>query len=94
MKYFETIDEATAEYLYKQGLSQRELTAEVQEYVSTFSALKPKKAAAVMEQMGSDKMDLVVKTLKAMNVDERADILGAMSDEFAAKIAKLMDPDA
>lgn len=93
MKYFESIDEATAEYLYKQGLAQQEITAEIQDYVSTFSTMKPKKAASVMEEM-TDKMDLVVRTLKAMSVEERADIMEAMSDEFAAKIAKLMDPDA
>ena len=93
MKYFESMDEATAEYLYKQGLNQQEVTAEVQEFVSTIAKLKPKKAASIMEQM-TDKMDLVVKTLKAMSVEERAAILEQMDDDFAAKIIKLMDPDA
>lgn len=93
MKYFESIDEATAEYLYKQGLNQQEVSAEIQEYVSMFAELKPKKAASIMEEM-TDKMDLVVKTLKAMSVESRADIIEQMDDEFAAKIAKLMDPDA
>ncbi len=90
-KYYESIDAANAAELYKQVVKQTEEDKEVQDYVNTYANMKPKQAAAAMELMG-DKMDLVAKILKKMDVESRAKIMDAFSSDFAAKITKIMEP--
>ncbi|MDO4513596.1 MAG: hypothetical protein Q4B72_06120 [Lachnospiraceae bacterium] len=91
LKYFESIDPATAETLYKQVVAQVQAEKEVQDYASAYAAMKPKEAAAIFEAM-TDNLELAAKILDAMSDDDRGKILGAMDSEVAARITKIMDP--
>lgn len=94
-KYYEDMDPATAEYLYKQVVSQLEESKEIQEYAATYAQMKPKAAAEMFEKMDKDKdIKLVAKILKSMSSESRAKIMDAMDAEFAAKLTKIMDPDS
>lgn len=92
-KYYEEMDPATAEYLYKQVVIQMQESQKIQDYVNTYgsSGMKPKQAAGVFEKM-TDNLPLVARILNAMSVEDRGAILGAMDSEIAAKLTKLMDP--
>lgn len=92
-KWYEEMDPATAEALYKQVVVQMEESKEVQEFASTYSAMEPKRAAAIFNEM-TDNLELVAKILNAMKTDARGDILGAMDTEVAARLTKIMDPDS
>ena len=92
-KYYESMDPATAEYIYKQVVTQLQESQEVQDYAAAYSALKPKQAAAIFEQM-TNNLDLAARILKVMSADDRGAILGAMNSEVAAKITKIMDPES
>ena len=92
-KYYESVDPATAEYIYKQVVTQLQESQEVQDYAAAYSAMKPKQAAAIFEQM-TNNLDLAARILKVMSADDRGAILGAMNSEVAAKITKIMDPES
>ncbi len=92
-KYYESMDPATAEYIYKQVVTQLQESQEVQDYAAAYSAMKPKQAAAIFEQM-TNNLDLAARILKVMSADDRGAILGAMNSEVAAKITKIMDPES
>ena len=92
-KYYESMDPATAEYIYKQVVTQLQESQEVQDYAAAYSAMKPKQAAAIIEQM-TNNLDLAARILKVMSADDRGAILGAMNSEVAAKITKIMDPES
>lgn len=92
-KYYESMDPATAEYIYKQVVTQLQESQEVQDYAAAYSAMKPKQAAAIFEQMTSN-LDLAARILKVMSADDRGAILGAMNSDVAAKITKIMDPES
>lgn len=92
-KYYEQMDPATAEYIYKQVIIQLEESKEVKDYADAYSQMKPKKAAGIFEQM-TDNLDLVAKILNAMTADQRGAILAEMDPTIAAKITKLMDPNS
>lgn len=92
-KWYEEMDPTTAEYLYRQVIVQLQESEEIQSYVQAYSEMKPKQAAGIFEKM-TDNLDLVARILKAMNAEERGDILGAMDAEVAAKLTKIMDPDS
>lgn len=93
MKYYESMDPATAENLYKQVVAQQQVDTQVQDYVSAYSEMKPKEAAAIFEAMQDD-LDLVAKILDAMDAETRGKILGVMNAEVAARLTKIMDPES
>lgn len=92
-KYYEAMDPATAEILYKQVITQTEENAEIQDYAQAYSEMKPKEAAGIFEAM-TDNLKLAARILGEMEPDERGAILGVMDPEVAAKITKIMEPDS
>lgn len=92
-KYYEAMDPATAEVLYKQVVSQIEENAEIEKYAQAYAEMKPKQAAGIFEAMTND-LDLAARILGEMEPDARGAILGVMNAEVAAKITKIMEPDS
>ena len=75
-------------------MGQQEATdSQVSDYATTYAEMKPKQAAAIMEKM-TDNLQLVVKILQNMDTDPRSKILGAMDAEVAARVTKMMEPQA
>ena len=92
-KYYEEMDPATAEYLYKQVIQQIEESDEIKDYAKAYSAMKPKEAAAIFEAM-TDNRDLAARILNVMEAEDRGKILGVMDPEIASKLTKIMDPES
>ena len=93
VKYYEGIDPATAEELYKQVIIQQEEDAKVQEYAQAYAEMKPKEAAGIIEAMTND-LDLAARILWQMTAEDRGSILGVMDAGVAAKLTKIMDPES
>ena len=89
--FYESIDPANAETIYKQVLEQQQADQQLEEYVSMYSSMKAKQAAAIFDTMKDD-LKLVAKILQAMDADASSSILGAMNAETAAKLTKIMNP--
>lgn len=89
--FYESIDPENAEVLYKQVVEQLSEDEEMQNYVKTYSTMKAKEAAAIFNTMESD-LKLVAEILSNMSAQARADILGKMDAEIAAKVTAIMEP--
>lgn len=89
--YYESIDPENAEVLYKQVVEQITYDDEAQDYAKTYSQMKPKEAAAIFDTM-TDNLGLVSDILMCMGAQARADILGKMNAETAAKLTEIMEP--
>jgi len=92
-KYFEEMDPATAEYLYKQVVQEIEESDDIKDFAKAYSAMKPKAAAAIFEEM-TDNLELAARILGVMEAEDRGKILGAMDPEIASKLTKIMDPES
>lgn len=92
-KYYESMDPTTAEYLYKQVIAQLQEDKSVQDYAAAYSSMKPKKAAAIFEEM-TDNLNLAARILKTMSSENRGNILAEMDPAIAAKLTKIMDPES
>ena len=90
--YYESIDPENAEVLYKQAVEQLEYDSMVQDYAKTYSTMKAKEAAAIFDTM-TDDFELVADILQNMSTKARADILGKMAPENAAKLTAIMEPE-
>ena len=64
----------------------------VEDYAKTYSSMKAKQAAAIFDTM-TDDLQLVADILLNMSTQARADILGKMDPEIAAKLTAIMEPD-
>ncbi len=91
MAFYESIDPANAEIIYRQVAQQQAVDAELEEYVKTYSQMKPKEAAAIFNTMTND-LQLVADILTNMDAQSRANILGKMDSETAAKVTEIMQP--
>ena len=92
-KYYESMDPATAEYIYRQVVAQLEESQEVQDYAEAYSQMKPKEAAGIFEAM-TDDLDLAARILGVMSAEDRGNILGQMDPDVAARLTKIMDPES
>lgn len=90
-QYYESIDAANAEVLYKQVVEQTLTDEEMDNYVKTYSNMKPKEAAAIFNTM-TDNLNLVADILSNMDTQSRANILGKMNADTAAKVTEIMEP--
>jgi len=93
-KFYESMDPATAEAVYKQVLLKLEEEKEITEYVSMYSQMKPKAAAAIFDELTANDSILLSKILTKMEPDAAAKILAAMDSKNAAKLTKIMYPDS
>ena len=90
-EYYESIDPANAEVLYKQVVAQTAEDEQLDDYIKTYSSMKPKEAAAIFDTM-TDNLKLVAQILDGMDADSRAAILGKMTSDTAAKVTEIMKP--
>ena len=93
-KFYESMDPATAEAIYKQVLLKLEEEQEIKDYVSMYSQMKPKAAAAIFDELTKDNAIMLSKILKQMDPDAAAKILAAMQAANAATLTKIMYPDS
>ena len=93
VKYYEEMDPATAEELYKQVIMQMEEDSKIQDYAQAYAEMKPKEAAEIFDTMTND-LDLVARILGVMTAEDRGNILAQMDPDVAAKITKIMDPES
>lgn len=91
-EYYEAIDPANAQVIYRQVLEQQKKNKEMEDYVATYSSMKPKKAAAMFNAMMGDNSKLVADILGAMDTESRASILAEMEAENAAIITAILEP--
>lgn len=89
--YYESIDPDNAELLYKQVVEQQQTDSKISDYVKGYSQMKPKEAAAIFDTM-TDNLNLVAQILENMDAQSRADILGKMNSDTAAKVTEIMNP--
>ena len=90
LKYYESMDPTTLEYITRQVVIQKQKSDELDSYVQTFAEMKPKVAAKTFEAMND--LDLVAEILGEMTVAQRAAILDVIDTEVGAKLAKMMQP--
>ena len=92
-KYYEEMDPATAEQLYKQVIQSEATDKKMKDYATTFSKMQASEAAKILGSM-TDNLELAAQILESLGVEDRGAIMGAMDPAVAARITKIMDPNS
>jgi flagellar motility protein MotE (MotC chaperone) len=88
-KYYEQINPANAEIIYRQVVEQLQYSKAITEKANIYKNMDPEAAARIMETLTAD-IESVAKMLLAMKPKESAAILAEMDSVVAAKITKKM----
>ncbi|CUH92392.1 MotE family protein [Herbinix luporum] len=88
-QFYEDINPANAELIYRQVVEQLQYSEAIKEKAEIYRKMEPKAAAKILETMTAD-IESVAKILLAMRPKESADILAEMDYVLAAKITKKM----
>ena len=92
IKYYESIDPANAEAIYREAVRQEAESEQMKEYVAKYSNMPAKSAAAIFDTMTSD-LQLVAEILENMDNQSAADILAKMTPETAAMVTEILYPN-
>lgn len=90
-KYYEEMDPATADELYKQVIQSEEVSARMKDYAATFSSMEAADAADILEKM-TDDLELAAEILDTLDATSRGEIMAEMDAAVAARIARLLRP--
>lgn len=87
--YYEQINPANAEEIYRQVVEQLQYSDAILEKANIYKSMDPEAAARILEVMTAD-VESVAKILLSMRPKESAAILAEMDNVFAARITKKM----
>lgn len=85
--YYEGIEPANAEKIYKQVLNELQYSEKAEELGAQYANMDPGSAARILTEMSED-LDLVCDILENMKEDQAAAILQNMDSNYAAQITK------
>ncbi len=92
--YYEAIDPANAEMIYRQVIEQLQYSDAILEKADIYKNMDPQAAAEILQTMTAD-VESVAQILLSMKPKESAEILAEMDSVVAAKITKkMLDMDA
>lgn len=92
--YYEAINPANAENIYRQVIEQLQYSDAIQEKANIYKSMDPPAAASILQTMTAD-VESVAQILLSMKPKESALILAEMDNVIAAKITKkMLDMDA
>lgn len=89
-EWYESIDPANAESIYRQVISDEQSNTELKELAKTYENMKPSEAAAVLEKVAN--LDTVAEILSSMKAESRGKIMNEMDADFAANVTKKLMP--
>lgn len=87
--YYEEINPANAEEIYRLVIESLQYDEDIQEKATILKTMKPSQAADVLSEMTAD-IEWAAKVLLCMKPDESAAILNKMDTLYAAKLFKKM----
>ena len=93
-QWYENMDKATAEVIYRQVMEQKQLDESRQEFAAVYSSMEAEDVAKIFQEMTGD-LDTVVMILNNMDSRKRGAVLSALAQSdatFAAKLTLLLAP--
>ncbi|NLU51841.1 MAG: hypothetical protein GXX10_03125 [Clostridiaceae bacterium] len=88
--YFEKVDKATAEAIYKEIVAQGAVDEEKKALSKSFSSMDPESAAQVLTELYKKDKEVLLDIFEGLKADAGASILAQMEPQTAADITKML----
>lgn len=89
--YYETMDPENAQLIYEKIQLKQQIDANIKKFALVYAEMDPAAAAAIFEELGTSRIEMIAETLMAMNKANSAEILESMTPDFAAKVTEKLD---
>ncbi|HPZ05144.1 MAG: hypothetical protein WAP56_03320 [Acetivibrionales bacterium] len=90
-EYFESIDPDNASAIYQAVVEKQQIDENVKKFAQVYAEMDEASAAAIFEQMGTSRLDMIAETLQAMNRKNASKIIESMSPDFAARVTERLN---
>jgi len=90
-EYYESIEPENAQMIYEKVLVERQIDAQIKKFAQVYAEMDPAAAAAIFEELGTSRIEMIAESLMAMNKTDSAEILESMTPDFAAKVTEKLD---
>ena len=91
-KHFESVSPEVAMEIYAQIVRENKSNEEQRRFIKLFETIDTKASAAIVETLGSPRIDFICETLGAVKKDIAADIIAKLPPELAAQITLRLSP--
>lgn len=89
-EYFQKVDKATAETIYKQIITEQKIDEQKAALAKPFSVMEPKNAAKVLTELYAQDKNTLLNIFEGLKANQSALILEQMDSKTAAEITKLL----
>jgi flagellar motility protein MotE (MotC chaperone) len=90
-EYFESIDPENAAVIYEAIVKKQQIDENVRKFAQVYAEMDEDSAAAVFEQLGTSKLEMIAETLQAMSRKDASEIIESMSPDFAARVTEKLN---
>lgn len=89
-EYFEKVDKATAEAIYREIIEKTVIDAEMAKLAKPFTEMEPARAAQVLTELFSNDSESALNIIEGMKASAMASILERMDPKIAAEIVSML----
>lgn len=93
IEFYEKEDAETTQKIYTEIMQQEKVDQEVSKFVKIYASMDAGAAAGIFEEMGDEKLQMVVDILKNMKQEIAAEIISEMDAKFAAKVTEKLSAE-
>jgi len=87
-EFYEQINPETSQKIYAEIITEQKVNSEIKKFATLYETMDSDAAAAIFEELGTEKIDLVVDILRYMKKESSAEVLAAMKTDFSAKVSE------
>jgi len=85
-QYFEMVQPSIAAEIYAQIIQKSNTSDETKSFIRLYEGIDPATTAAIFEEMGLTRLDLIVDVLNGMKREVATEVISAMNTEFASAV--------
>ena len=92
-KFYENLYKDTATKIYQEILGEEKKNQGEIDFARIFEQMEPDSAAKILEEMGNNKIDLIVSILKNIKKDSSAEIIAELDPDFASQVSEKLNEE-
>ena len=85
-EYFEMVQPSIAAEIYAQIIQRANTSDETRNFIRLYEGIDPATTAAIFEEMGLTRLDLIVEILQGMRREVSTEVISSMDTEFASAV--------
>jgi len=87
-EFYEQLNPEISQKIYAEIITEQKVNSEIKKFATLYETMDSEAAAAIFEELGTAKIDLVVDILRYMKKESSAEVLASMKTDFSAMVSE------